>query len=49
MLAAAVMVARVVEPNGSFALWLTAAYWLSLGMLVWGLVSIAPGRQLGGK
>jgi len=49
MLAAAIMVSRVVEPNGSFALWLTGAYWLSLGMLVWGLVSIGSGRQLSRK
>ena len=44
IMAAAVMVARVVEPSGPFVFWLTGAYWLSLAMLVWSLIAIAPGR-----
>jgi len=49
MLAAAIMTARVVEPNAPFAFWLTGAYWLSLGALVWGLLAFTPGRQVGRK
>jgi hypothetical protein len=45
MLAAAIMVARVVEPTAPFVYWLTGAYWLSLAGLVWGLIALAPGRQ----
>jgi hypothetical protein len=40
-LAAAVMVARVVEPAGPFVYWLTGAYWLSLALLVWALIGLA--------
>ncbi len=49
MLASAIMIARVVEPNAPFAYWLTGAYWLSLGALVWGLLAFAPGRQVSRK
>jgi hypothetical protein len=44
-MAAAVMVAKVVEPNGPFVYWLTGAYWLSLAMLVWGLSKLAAPRH----
>src|SRR5271170_7136675 len=44
-MAAAVMVAKVVEPAGPFVYWLTGAYWLSLAMLVWSLIGIARGKQ----
>jgi hypothetical protein len=44
-MAAAVMVAKVVEPAGPFVYWLTGAYWLTLGMLVWSLIGIARGTQ----
>jgi len=49
LMAAAVMVARVVEPSSSFAFWLTGAYWLSLALLVWSLTAISPGRQKAGN
>jgi hypothetical protein len=48
-LAAAVMVARVVEPAGPFVYWLLGAYWLSLAMLVWALLAMAPRGQPGSK
>ncbi|MGA2230376.1 MAG: hypothetical protein ABSH22_05705 [Tepidisphaeraceae bacterium] len=49
MLAAAVMVARVVEPAAPFVTWLIGAYWLSLAMLVWGLIGLTTGRNSVGK
>jgi hypothetical protein len=42
LLATAVSIARVVEPQGPFVFWLTGAYWLSLAMLVWALLSMMP-------
>jgi len=41
-MAAAVVVAKVVEPTGPFVYWITGAYWLSLAMLVWGLITLVP-------
>jgi|GEM_PF-1759361 len=45
LLAAAVMVARVVESGQSFVYWLTGAYWLSLATLVWALMRLSSGRH----
>ncbi len=49
MLASAIMIARVVEPNAPFAYWLVGAYWMSLGTLVYGLLAVAPNRPVASK
>ncbi|HUB24403.1 MAG TPA: hypothetical protein VL992_03160 [Tepidisphaeraceae bacterium] len=49
LIATAVMVARVVEPATPFVVWLTGAYWLSLGLLVWGLIGLAARQPVKAK
>jgi hypothetical protein len=49
LMASAVMVAKVVEPSAPFVLWLTAAYWLSLVLLVRGLIRLAAPNPLNAK
>lgn len=49
LLAAAVMVGRVVEPATPFVLWLIGAYWISLALLVKTLIVVLSRTAVGGE